>query len=428
MISRRLFLAGLAASAARQARADIAGLPSGLPVPIICGAGLDQVSIDIPPQFGLPAGGEEVWISPTGRDRGDGTFESPFETLQHAFDRPEPVIRCFPGRYAPANLYGGAKFISAPKGNVTIAAPGPAFTDLQFRRGSREGTFVARLPKHLEPRAVLFRSRLDAFGREERMPWDDGGWRYDAATSEISIHRPDGVNEVRQQLRAIYIDHSVGGGILQNSGARLAVGAGVTFEGVGILAVPLRGNRPTTILNGCQFDFAPMYAFNSLGGVSFLANVRAHASQYDAFNYGPDQQEKPNFGIEHNCHTTDAGDIETFGKYDNGKLRENNNGSSSHSSMIVRYGGLYEGSLGPEIADTWVDDITGQVSANYGVLTRSSRIGVGYHFFGGKGMAYLDRCGSEGQETDLLATESAVVKRVDSRFRTIKTASGAVVD
>jgi hypothetical protein len=284
MISRRALMAGGAALAAsRMAAAAPAAFPLWLPRPTISGAGLDKVAIEIPQRF-MPTRGAEIWIAPDGRDRGAGSFARPFATLQYAFDRPEAVICCMPGRYAPAELAGRAKAIFAPYGDVVIATPGRDLSSQVFRRADRNGVYVATLPRTLAPLVILSRESIDDFGYERRLPNSSEGWQYDAQSSELRISLGGrNVNEVRHQLRALYINPYNRGSLLLVTGGRLSIGKGVTLEGVGIWARPDRGSKPVVILDHMRILFAQGNSLTMLGGDALATNVRAHACQVRSF-------------------------------------------------------------------------------------------------------------------------------------------------
>lgn len=217
-------------------------------------------------------------------------------------------------------------------------------------------------------------------------------------------------------------------GLIVNEGGELHIGSGVTLDGIGIVARPSKGRKPTTILSGCSIIRAYGNGLTSLGGISESSDVVIASSQYDGFNYGPDEDGNPNSAIERNCRVEDAGNVDVFGRTNpDGSLRDNLNGSSSHGSSIVRHGGIYKTSLGPDIADTWAP---GQISINCGVTTRGSRIGVGYLFAGGDGKptAYLNDCKSEDQITDVFAETSSRVVCVKSDFHKLRTANDGRVD
>jgi|tagenome__1003787_1003787.scaffolds.fasta_scaffold20962445_3 hypothetical protein len=393
------------------------------PKPTIKGAGIDKVTIDIPNRF-IPPPGLEIWVAPDGKDRGQGTFSRPFKTLQYAFERSEPVVCCMPGRYEPSRLSHSQKTIVAPYGNVVIATPGPDIARCEFRRSNTPGVYVTTMPRTMAPRAILYRTEFDQYGHEQRMLSGPDGWQYDEQESELRI-RFANANEQRHFLRALYVNPYNRGSVFEVNNASLAVGTGVAFEGVEI-----RAKSSMVILDQCALNFASGNGLSMLGGTSFLSHVRAHAAQSDCFNYGHDDDGHPSFAIEYNCHASHAGDTSTYGTtLPNGGARDNLNGSSSHSSMIVRYGGLYEGSLGADIADTWSNDTPDQVSINYGVLTSSSKIGLGYIFAGGDGnpTAYLNRCASEGQTIDILAANSANVMCFESDLPKTKLANGGTI-
>lgn len=218
-------------------------------------------------------------------------------------------------------------------------------------------------------------------------------------------------------------------GAIVNEGGTLGIGAGITLEGVFILARPWQGKSPKTILRGCRIISAPGNGLTSNGGVSFASDVVIRSPQSDGFNYSFDSTH--NFAIEHNCHVSDAGDSDIFGETNpNGSLRDNANGSSSHGCFVVRYGGLYEGSFGADVCDVWTAQSTDQLSLNYGVLTRASKIGVGFLFSGttGQKTALLDGCACDQQSTDILASEQAWLSIKDFSSRKIVARSGARIE
>jgi hypothetical protein len=411
MISRRAFVAALPFLAATRALAAGPALPAWMPSPTIKGAGLNRVSIAVPERFRPPTG-DTIWLAPDGKDAGDGTSDKPFASLQHAFERPEPVIVCKPGRYAPAVLTAAKKSILASGRGVVIATPAYDIAQNDFRPGTRPGLYTTVLPRSVVPYRILLRESLDRFGFEQRLPNSPDGWQYDATTSEFSVSlKVADLNELRRSIRILCVNSVNRESLLTNNGGTIAIGPGVKLEGVGIVSRSYRGEEPTTILNGCQIIFGYSNALTAKGGCVFAMNVRLHASQIDSFNYDPDEGGRI-VAVEYNCHASEAGDAQTYGATTaDGKQRYQYNGSSSHGGTVVRYGGLYENSQGPDIADTaWPG--TTSVSANYGVMVRNSRVGYGFAFTGrgtepGECLVYLDRCSAEGETIDLLSLSSA---------------------
>lgn len=347
----------------------------------------------------------EIWISPDGRDRGEGTFSRPFATLQYAIDRPEPIVCMMPGRYEPAVQRGGSKTIVAPYGNAVVATPALDLAQQMFRPNGA-GLFTAELPRALAPQAVLFRDEVDAFGFERRLPVGEQGWSYDETRSEItlSLGAVD-IERQRRRLRALCINQYNRSSLLLIEGGRLSIGLGIKMEGVGIWARPDHGRQPDIELNGCSIVFAFGNGLTMRGGMSKATSVRMHASQADCFNYSHDDDGRLCEAEERDCHLSEAGDAATFGS-----TRTNLNGSSAHSCRIKRFGGIYENSQGPDVADTFDADSKGQYSINHGVITRGSRVGVGFMFSGrNDGDIVLDGCIAQHQNSDVVATDHASV-------------------
>lgn len=274
-----------------------------------------------PPSF-RTIDGPQLWIAPHGNDRAAGTLDAPLQSLCEAFARPQPIVCCMSGIYAPAAIYGTSKRIIAPFGGVTICA-------------------------------------------REKLIVNEGGW--------------------------------------------LEIGRGIMLDGVGIVARVYNGQRPTTMLRECTIVNAYGNALTSQGGESYACGVRIISPQYDGFNYGHGSDGAPCFAVEHDCHVSDAGNVRMFGTVNaDGSERDNLNGSSSHGSFVSRYGGLYEGSSGADIADT---SLPGPValSLNYNVRTRGSRLGIGFWFDGENRAAILDGCTAENNRTPLSVTRNARV-------------------
>jgi hypothetical protein len=172
----------------------------------------------------------------------------------------------------------------------------------------------------------------------------------------------------------------------------LSVGPGIVFEGGGIWATNSDVN-----LRSCVLKFSEGNGVTMFGGRFHGESVRVHAPQNDGFNYNDGC-----IAFERDCWVSDAG----YGE--NQQLTSN--GSSSHGCSVTRFGGLYESSMGPDIADTWRE---GVYSENFGVTVRNSRIGVGFRFVDGRGQAQkfarLVGCRAEGEAVDVFEQDTPPV-------------------
>jgi hypothetical protein len=156
-------------------------------------------------------------------------------------------------------------------------------------------------------------------------------------------------------------------------------------------------------------------------GDSYLENVRVVASRFDALNYSWEEGRAAR-AIEVNCHATYSGDIDAFPL-----TLKNCNASSAHGGVdIARFGGLYERSNGPNIADTAEDEIE-SASWNVGVLTRSSFAGVGFGAYGAAKprTCWNDRCQAEDERIGLQIGAGARAYSHQCEYGSVQAPSGA---
>jgi hypothetical protein len=211
------------------------------------------------------------------------------------------------------------------------------------------------------PRFGLDRDRRDAWGFERRVPADTPG-------AEI----------VREIWLTVVRD------------ATLTIEPGILFEGGGIYAT----NSDVT-MRSCVLKFSEGHGVTMFGGRFRGEALRIHAPQGDGFNYNDGC-----IAFERDCWVSDAGYGESWGL--------TSNGSSSHGCTVTRYGGLYESSMGPDIADIWMK---GAYSENFGVTVRNSRVGIGFRFGGGESVpkfARLVGCRAEGEMVDVFNEHSQI--------------------
>ncbi len=288
---------------------------------------------------------------------------------------------------------------------------------------------VDRVLTLLTPDARGFPSRLLRFASAATLQAAGTGWYYDAAAKIIYVAMGGGsVQANRATLKALYLNAASTSRCLVY-GSRIAFD-GVYFDGCQIQQLENAGGLANEHwLNNCTM-FASTYggyANGVNGGTCIASNVRIHASGSDGFNYNWSATGAGGnmaLGVEANCHVTDAGDAMGFGT----GISSNNNGSSIHEGYVARFGSIYEGSFGPDIADTSISGIP-SISWQVGCIARSGHPAgnpVGWGFYGiggatavtaGTRLAWLDTCFGGGDANGALRLEAwAAAKTFNCSF------------
>lgn len=154
---------------------------------------------------------------------------------------------------------------------------------------------------------------------------------------------------------------------------------GIDFDGISMRGLT-RAQSPSVVrtqmwFRNCRSFHANTIAFWVDGGFMVNENTRVHAPDSDCFLYNGDAEGESCFGMEINCHCTDAGDFE-YG----GTVAANANISSVHSAeTICRYGGVYDGSYGPVVRDR-DDDGNDTFGWNIGLITANAHSVSGLGF------------------------------------------------
>lgn len=294
------------------------------------------------------------------------------------------------------------------------------------------------------PQRLVYREFFDEFGFESQLRYfpmgagpvgygnigatqtamhlyDGPCWTYDPSNKGfyISLNGPN-VETAKAGLRAVYFNGSAG--FITANGAKLIL-KDLVFDGVVVGGTETNGPNPQLYLEGCTSQFAAQNSFVASGGLMATQDCRAHSPRDDCFQYNPGATTGAMLGVEINCHATDAGAVSTYYyTLGDGSARNwNANGSTSHGGTVVaRFGGLYERSFGPNIADT--SNITALYQAmtwQVGVQTRECRPSVGGVFAGqqfaraegqGPRTVFLDSCASDDDGDRGLDNQGATVK------------------
>jgi hypothetical protein len=341
------------------------------------------------------------------------TERNPPGTLAEAFDRPESTVALAPGIYEPALLERATKRLIAPSGGVIIRARGPNLAGQRFERDDMGLWHTRLLLRHSKTIIRLLHPTVGADGRERRLRrhritnplWaGEQGWHLDQPSGDLTI-RSDVAPET---LRAIYSDAG-GTSDMTVSGGSLTLKGDFTFDGVALYARPAAGLAASLALRGTSIQFTDGPGVRIEDSDFHAEGVRVYASTADCFSYVG-----RGLGIEINCRASHAGDLDHATPW-----AENCNASSAHGEYtIARFGGIYERSYGPDIADAGDGKKIGY-SWNVGVIAQGSLAGVGIGVYD-KRMAWLDTC--QGN----LWVEKAEVRAFDCRFASAILRKGTV--
>lgn len=334
----------------------------------------------------------------------------PFLTVQAAVDSEAGFIDIGPGRFAPwsySNASPGwsvaglsnnmAKAIRARMPGLTaIGIIGPELRSQTWTLHS--GTiYKTTLAGTLIPERILDRDNVvDEFGYERQLKkYDagpapeygsidaalaaltaaDSGWTWNNATRELYVKFFNlNLENNKYALRAVY---SGGSGPQYVDAVATTVGInGLILDGITQRGVQSAGSLPQVYTYNCISQFANFAGLEANDGFYASENFHIHSSQEDCFHYFAITSPFSTSMVEINCIATDAGARDTFGlTYGDGTSRPmNRNGSSMHQSATgARFGGIYEASRGPNIAD-----VTGTLGGaaktwQVGVVTRRSQ-------------------------------------------------------
>lgn len=431
--------------------------PSAIPEPIVSpisvrGAGLDAVLVsgsvvDVALEVNsarIVAG--EVYVNDsTGNDGNPGTLASPFKTLAQALRTSNAgTVYVAAGTYEPSDVRltdtpqtqvsGGILKRMIATGAVVITHKYDTISALTWTKtGGYTNVYEAQLTAiAASPAAVhhvLDTSDVDAYGfatglykYSDLATLDAGasgnGWYYDTSTKKLYVALGGTDAETyKANLEALYLG-SAGTARMLILGGRLIMecqtGASITLKGVNPYLLLSGTTRPELYMRGVAINWANDHGVLVQGGLAYSQDCTVHAPKNDGFNYSKSSTYQ-GFGQEINCHVTAAGDEPTFGT----SLGDNRNGSSCHGGAdIVRLGGLYEGSSGPDIVDT---SASGEDNASWmvGVYAKDSsaensvsRIGIGIYggdISGGDRTVWIDSCKTSGETTGLLNSDGATV-------------------
>jgi hypothetical protein len=180
-------------------------------------------------------------------------------------------------------------------------------------------------------------------------------------------------------LRAIY---SGPGGTSEMvvTGGHLALEGNFTFDGVSLYARP--SASPSSLdLRGTSIQHTDGPSVRVEDSDFYGEGVRIYAPTADCFSYVGQ-----GLGVEINCRASQAGDVMHATPWG-----ENCNASSAHGEYtIARFGGIYERSYGPDIADQ-SDGKKPGYTWNCGVLSRRGTSGIGIGLYEGR-IGWLDTC------------------------------------
>ena len=443
------------------ARVAPPGLPALPIMPVLVrGFGVVQISTDAttaflrkyPAVMAGPIAYVETWGSDTTGALNDET--KPFLTFAKAVRQTAAtIIRFGPGRFAMDDYRfgdtgaGAAKLVMARfPGFTTFTATllGDDLATLTWTATSGQtGVWQAGLPAAvagnvgsvdrvlttLAPDARGFPSRLLRFASVAALQTAGTGWYYDSAAKIIYIAMAgSSVQANRATLKALYLNAASTSRCLVY-GSRIAFD-GIYFDGCQIQQLEnIGGLANEHWLNNCTMFASPYggYANGVNGGTCIASNVRIHASGSDGFNYNWSSAGAGGnmaLGVEASCYVTDAGDAMGFGT----GISSNNNGSSTHEGYVARFGSIYEGSFGPDIADTSVTGIP-SISWQVGCIARNGHSAgnpVGWGFYGMNGatavsagtrLAWLDTCYGGGDANGALRLEAwAAAKTFNCSF------------
>jgi hypothetical protein len=345
---------------------------------------------------------QHICLSPAGDDDAPGLPDEPIRTLAKAFERPEPVVILAPGVYEPAELHGSAKRLVAPQGGVILRSSGPHLAGQIFRHEAA-GLWRTRLMLRHETTIIrLLHPQAGADGHEIRLrkhPTPIGlmagqdGWHLDRVTGDLTVR----CNVPPHTLRAIYSDAG-GTSALTVINGQLMINGDVTLDGVAVYA---RGGLATLALRSCSIQFTDGPGVRVEDGNCCSEAVNIYAPTADGFSYAG-----RGFGTEINCRSIAAGDV----AHEIPAI-ENCNASSAHGEYVIaRFGGVYERSYGPDIADQGEGETTGY-TWNVGVITRGSLVDIGMGLYV-KRVGWFDTCSTEGE----FRVEHAAARTFNCRF------------
>lgn len=413
-----------------------------------------------------------AFLSPAGSDP-TGTLNDPthpFQTLAWPLRKTTAqVLVLLPGDYDPSDfniadtggstpkavvcLYPGACKIRVLGGDDLSAntwTPVPnADTGVQtgvYATQIASATPVASAgPKTGAPQRILRTDLVDPQGFPARLALLPSlaalqaarfGWFYDPSSHTLyAALGGRNVNDNRWRLRALYFTPA-GNAHLWLTGVTVLF-EGIQFEGLSFDAIEtqFQGVWVSTNLWISDFvqSFGTEYGFWDIGSTIYAENGLVHANKVDGFNGNWSRAGlagNPDVMLEANIHSSDAGDISTYG-FSGPTL---DNGSSSHTGFLASFGSVYERDWGPELADTSSQDIPiPSVSWLVGSIARNSNPSDtdNYGGFQFQGMlsnpipgdprnrvAWMDTCQTIGERGYGLVTEYyAVVHLYNSPLR-----------
>ena len=410
-------------------------IPMGVrPVVVGNGAGPGRVTLNHSPStyiqrdFRISAASSVVVVDDQdGNDANPGTHALPVKTLDFAGSQStKQIVIVRAGIYVPPSIsvldpaFAGGRYVKQffLMPGVRVASAGPRLQDQTFTVHS--GTVykaTLTLTGAQTVQRVIRRDQFDLLAGEgvplRKYPdvaaliaAGTQGWAIQTVSGnkEIYIRMSLGVdpnvNNARSVLQGFYVDTNAQSRWLV-SGVPCLIHAQpgtVMFDGVSLVGTDEAGSASEVYADGIYARFAAGSGFQTFGSTNFFKNCIAHAPAADGFNYNRPTTGGNSQVVEHDCRTTNAGDIATFGT----GISPIFNGSSVHDDVgILRAGSIYENCWGPQVAD--VSNAGGGTSWNIGVIcgptTEPQKIGFFSSDPGRK--SYWDMCHAYGNTTAL---------------------------
>lgn len=410
-----------------------------MPRPLLVGgAGLGKITVSKNPvelAYLLFSGNSNTGVvfvdCANGNDSNSGTATAPLLTPAHAIRDLTAAHVAFYAGTCPAFDFrstdtAGAvlKHLTTINGPVTFQVPGPALSGQTWTAvPGLSGVYQTTLSVSgaQAPQRVLSTISSDAWGYEQRLPLTTScaalsggsGWFYSAGVMCAAFNGLN-INTYRGSFRALYTD-AIGNARLLVYGARIIFDGQFVADGVNVLGLNWDANTmPYVFARGMNVQYAPDHNWLQVGGLRYTENVRAHASLYDNFSCRPATATSQGLCIAHNVVGTDAGDAETFGA---GGKPNRNGWSAEPGANDAIFGALFEGSLGPNVANVGGDGYT-NYSWLVGVVTRNSAMAPptqGIEIQSTR-TAWLDSCAVTDEDTTLHVDNGATVKTFNSQF------------
>jgi hypothetical protein len=282
---------------------------------------------------------------------GNGTF-APFKYRQDLYPALGPKIVAAKNRHGATIAVTGGDDISASTWAATSGQSGVYQTTISTPLGGvdkvlrndmlDERGFSARLPKRYSLSAL----QSAAYG-----------WYYASGVLYVALRGANLASVGAPALQACYLDANGDSRIYVCGKELLIVGfqtRNIQYYADEYVSSGV-GTKARIWEEDCINFMSPTNGHMHYAvGSDIITMARNHASAADAHNLNPGSLGYAGLCLELPGYTTDSGDLATYGttNSDGSRRYPNLNGSSCHGGLVARFGHVYEGAYGPEIADT----------------------------------------------------------------------------